>query len=138
MFAGKIVSTKIEDRNCNTPLTKRTWDDTGFVLALEISESGSAGKFYMICNLTRREEWEELSDEDIYDRPWLLRLCGEEPPFTVAQIEGQGFGLLKSTWEKACEEKKEIRLAVLSKLRPEIVESGLLEDGSRLVALFAK
>jgi hypothetical protein len=91
----------------------------------------------MIRNLTWQNEWEELSEE-IYDDPWLRRLCGDEPPFTVAQVDGQGLGLLKDTWEKACEEKEEIRLVVLSTLRPEIVETGLV-DGSndcRLVGLF--
>jgi hypothetical protein len=91
----------------------------------------------MIRDLTWQNEWEELSEE-IYDDPWLLRLCGDEPPFTVAQIDGQGLGLLKDTWEKACEEKEEIRLVVLSTLRPEIVETGLAKDGNdrRLVALY--
>jgi hypothetical protein len=92
----------------------------------------------MIRDLTWQNEWEELSEE-IYDDPWLLRLCGEEEtPFTVAQVDGQGLGLLKDTWEKACEEKEEIRLVVLSTLRPEIVETGLAEDGNdrRLVALY--
>jgi hypothetical protein len=140
LFAGNILSTRIEDRHSGTSLIERHWDDTGFVLALEILESGSAGKFYMICNLTREDDWEELSDEEIYDKPWLLRLCGEEPPFAVAQVDGQGLGLLKDTWEKACEEKEEIRLTVLSTLRPEIVETGLAKDGNdgndrRLVAL---
>jgi hypothetical protein len=87
LFAGKILSIRIEDRHSGTSLTERHWDDTGFVLALEILESGSAGKFYMICDLTWQNEWEELSEE-INDEPWLLRLCGEEPPFTVAQVDG--------------------------------------------------
>ena len=92
----------------------------------------------MICNLTRHNEWEELSDEEIYGDPWLRRLCGEELPFTVAQVEGQGLDLLKDTWTKACEEKEEIRLAVLSTLRPEIVETGLVKDKDDrcLVALY--
>jgi len=92
----------------------------------------------MICNLTRQNDWEELSDEEIYGDPWLRRLCGEEPPFTVAQVEGQGLDLLKDTWAKACEEKEEIRLAVLSTLRPEIVETGLVKDKNDpcLVALY--
>lgn len=142
VFAGKILSTRFEDRNSNTSLPERQWGDTGFVLALEILASGSStGKLYMICNLTRQNEWEELSDKEIYDDPWLLRLCEEEePPFTVAQIEGgHGLGLLKDNWEKAYEEEEDIRLAVLSKLRPEIVETGLVKDGSyrRLVALYA-
>jgi hypothetical protein len=138
LFIGKILSTRIEDKHSGTSLTERHWDDTGFVLALEILESRSTGKFYMIRDLTWQNEWEELSEE-IYDDPWLLRLCGEEePPFTVAQVDGQGLGLLKDTWEKACEEKEEIRLVVLSTLRPEIVETGLAEDGNdrRLVALY--
>jgi hypothetical protein len=138
-FLPNLVSTAVLPcKHSDISLTERHWDDTGFVLALEILESGSAGKFYMICNLTRQNEWEELSDEKIYGNPWLLRLCGEEPPFTVAQVEGQGLGLLKDTWEKACEEKEEIRLAVLSTLRPEIVETGLVKDGNdcRLVALY--
>jgi hypothetical protein len=137
LFAGKICSTRIEGRHSDILLTERHWDDTGFVLALEILESGSAGKFYVICNLTW-SEWEEPSDEEIYGNPWRLRLCGEEPPFTVAQVEGQGLGLLKDSWEKACEEKEEIQLAVLSTLRPEIVETGMAKDGDdrRLVALY--
>jgi hypothetical protein len=103
---------------------------------LEILESGLVGKFYMICDLTWQNEREELSKEIRED--WLLRLCGEEPPFTVAQVDGQDLGLLKDTWEKACEEKEEIRLVVLSTLRPEIVETALAEDGNddRLVALY--
>ena len=122
----------------HTSLTERHWDETGFVLALEILESGSAGKFYMICNLTRQDECEELTDEDIYGDHWLRRLCGEEPPFTIAQVEGQGLNLIKDTWAKTCEEREEIRLSVLSTLRPEIVETGLTKDGndSRLVALY--
>jgi hypothetical protein len=82
---------------------------------LEILESGFAGKFYMICDLTWQNEREELSKEIRED-----------------------LGLLKDTWEKACEEKEEIRLVVLSTLRPEIVETALAEDGNddRLVALY--
>ena len=119
-------------------LTEQQWDDTGFVLALEILESGSAGKFYVICNLTRQNEWEELSDAEIYDDLWLLRFCREDPPFTVAQVEGQGLGLLKDTWEKALEEKEEIQLKVLSTLRPDIIETGMVKDGNdrRLVSLY--
>lgn len=94
----------------------------------------------MICNLTWQDDWAELSDDEIYDRPWLLRLCEGVPPFTVAQIEGQGLGLIKDSWDKACEEdEKEIQLKVMSDLRPEIVETGLLgerHDG-RLIAFFA-
>ena len=53
-------------------------------------ESGSAGKFYMICNLTQQNVWEELNDEDIIGDPRNCRLCGKGPPFTIAQVEGQG------------------------------------------------
>lgn len=105
---------------------------------MEILESGSASEFYIICNLTRQNEWEELTDEDVYGDHWLRRLCGEEPPFTIAQVEGQGFDLIKESWAKACKEQEEIRLSVLSTLRPEIVETGLAKDGHdrRLVALY--
>lgn len=92
----------------------------------------------MICNLTRQNEWEEPTDEDIFGYPWLRRLCGEESPFTIAQVEGQGLDLVKDTWAKTCEEQEEIRFSVLSTLRPEIVETGLAKDGNdrRLVALY--
>lgn len=62
----------------------------------------------MICNLTRQNEWEELTDEDIFGNPWLRRLCGEESPFTIAQVEGQGLDLVKDIWAKICEEQEEI------------------------------
>ena len=96
----------------------------------------------MICNLTWQNKWEELSDKEICNDPRLGRLCDGEPPFTVAQIEGQGLTLLKDTWDKAYENKEEIQLAVLSKLRPEIVETGLSvnrddRDDRRLVAFYA-
>ena len=105
---------------------------------LEIFETGSAGRFHIIYNLTRKNDREELSDQETYDDRWLLRLCREGTPFTIAQIEGQGLGLLKSTWKTACKDENEIRLAVLSKLRPEIVETGLAKAGdhTRLVALY--
>lgn len=93
----------------------------------------------MICNLTWQNDWEELSDEEIYDDPRLRRLCDGGAPFTVAQIEGQGLGLLKDTWDSVEKDKEDIRLAVMSKLRPEIVETGLLVNGDdrRLVAFHA-
>lgn len=133
------MSTRIDDGHLDASLAGRHWDDTGFVLALDILESGSAGNFYMICNLTRRDDVEELSDEDITSDPELLKLCGEEPSFTVAQVDGQGLELLKDTWEIACDEKDKIRLKVLSTSRPEIVETGFVRlndwDGRGLVAL---
>ncbi|RTE84273.1 hypothetical protein BHE90_001128 [Fusarium euwallaceae] len=135
---GRVMSTLIDDENLDASLTGRHWDDTGFVLALGILESGSSGDFYLICNLTRQDD-EELSDEDIDSDPGLLKLCGEEPSFTVAQVEGQGLELLKDTWENACDEKARIQLKVLSTSRPEIVETGYVRfkgrDGRGLVAL---
>lgn len=139
-FSGSVLSTTNEEGLSHTSLTERhcDWDETGFVLALEILESGSAGKFYIICNLTRQNEWEELTDEDVFGDYWLRRLCGEDPQFTIAQVEGQGLDLIKDSWAKASEEQEEIRLSVLSTLRPEIVETGLAKDGHdrRLVALY--
>ena len=44
-----------------------SFGDLQDVLALEVLESGSAGKFYIICNLARHNDWEELSDEEIYE-----------------------------------------------------------------------
>ncbi|KAH8659532.1 hypothetical protein BGZ61DRAFT_593942 [Ilyonectria robusta] len=136
---GRIMSTRINDGHLDASLAGRHWDDTGFVLALEILESGSAGNFYMICNLTRQDDVEELSDEDIASDPGLLKLCGEETSFTVAQVDGQGPELLKDTWENACDERAKIRLTVLSTSRPEIVETGFVRlndgDGRGLVAL---
>lgn len=44
----------------------------------------------------------------------------EEPPFNIAQVEGQGLELLKNTWANTCEGQEEILLSVLSTLRPEI------------------
>ena len=137
-LSGSVISTRNKEGLSHTSLTEEHWDETGFVLALEILESGSAGKFYMIYNLTPQNEWEELTDEDIIGDPRICRLCGEEPPFTIAQVEGQGLDLLKDTWAKTCEEEEEIRLSVLSTLRPEIVETALAKDGNdrRLVALY--
>ncbi|RSL42980.1 hypothetical protein CEP54_015272 [Fusarium duplospermum] len=135
---GRVMSTRIDDGHLDASLAGKHWDDTGFVLALEILESGSAGNFYMICNLTREDDL-ELSDEDIASDPGLLKLCGEEPFFTVAQVDGQGLELLKDTWENACDEKARIQLKLLSTSRPEIVETGYVrldgKDGRGLVAL---
>lgn len=132
------MSTRIDNEHLDASLTGKHWDDTGFVLALEILESGSAGKFYIICNLTREADL-ELSDEDIASDPGLLKLCGEEPSFTVAQVDGQGLELIKDTWENACDEKARIRLKVLSTSRPDIVETGYVRlkgrDDRGLVAL---
>lgn len=105
---------------------------------LELHGSGLAAEFYVICNLTCEEKSAELSDEELHEQPWLLRFCRQEPPFTVAQVKGQGLGLLKDTWESAYEDKEDIQLAVMSELRPEIAESGVFVKGDarHLVSLY--
>ncbi|MCJ1342621.1 hypothetical protein MMC31_000808 [Peltigera leucophlebia] len=103
---GSVFSTENKEGLSHTSLTERHWDETGFVLALEILESGSAGK--LICNLTRQNEWEELTDEDIYGDPWLCRLCGEEPPFLLLRRLRTKLDHVKDTWAKTCKEQEEI------------------------------
>lgn len=61
--------------------------------------------FYMVCNLTQQNKWEELTDEDIFGDPWLRRLCEEEH---IAQVEGQGLNLVKDTWAKTCKEQEKV------------------------------
>lgn len=138
LLAGSILATKIEDGDEDASITQRRWDDTGYVLALHIVESGSARDLYVIRNLTAQNCWEEFSDEEIYADSSPRGCFGQMSPFTLAKIKDQRLGLLKDSWERTCTEKREIEWTVLSTRRPEIVETGLAKDvdDRRLIPLF--
>jgi hypothetical protein len=102
---------------------------------LEIQKSGLPGTFYMMCNLTWHYDYEEMTDEEIYGHPNLLKFCRSGPSFTVARVEGQGLDLLNESWKEIRKRKERIKLTVLSDRIPEIVETGWKSDGM-LVGLF--
>jgi hypothetical protein len=110
------------------------------VLALELHSSGLPGKFYIMSNLTWENDYEEMTAEEIYGDPSLLKFCGNEQSFTVARVEGQGLDLLHESWTDLVEENKKIQLSVLSDRIPEIVETGWRKDsdGKILVGLFPR
>lgn len=147
VFLGNIMSTKIQQqdtvghglRSGIVPLGP--WYDTGYVLALEILESGLGGKYYIIRNLTSQEDWEGLPDATVQEDQLLVSLCGKIDPFTVARLEDQGGTLLKRNWRDV-DGGEDLDFEVLSKVRPQVVETGIVEDGkdksnSRIVALSA-
>jgi hypothetical protein len=138
ILVGKIFCTPIDKPGPFRTLDEGFWLDTGFVLALELQRSGLPGTFYVMCNLTGHTDYEEITDEEIYGDPNLLKLCWSGPSFTVARVEGQGLDLLNGSWDKIREENERIKLTVLSDRRPEIVETGWERDGSgkMLVGLF--
>jgi hypothetical protein len=105
---------------------------------LELQRSGLPGTFYVMCNLTCHNDNEEMTDEEIYGDPDLLKFCQSGPSFTVARVEDQGLDLLNGSWNKIRKENERIKLTVLSNRIPEIVETGWKRDGSdeMLVGLF--
>lgn len=135
ILVGKIFYASIDQPDPFRTLDERSWYDTGFVLALELQRSGLPGTFYVMCNLTWHNDYEEMTDEEIYGDPNLLKFCQSGPSFTVARVEGQGLDLLNDSWKKIRKEKERIKLTVLSERIPEIVETGWKGD-KMLVGLF--
>ena len=135
ILVGKIFYASIDQPDPFRTLDERSWYDTGFVLTLELQRSGLPGTFYVMCNLTWHNGNEEMTDEEIYGDPDLLKFCQSGPPFTVARVEGQGLDLLNGSWNKIRKENERIKLTVLSDRIPEIVETGWKSDGM-LVGLF--
>lgn len=142
MFAGQIYADDIKpgDQVATPPKVcwciKSSWYDTGFVLALGIPDSGQAGpdaELYIICDLFREDE---SNDYSLF--PELIRLCEEEPPFTIARVKNPGLSLIKDTWETGWSMEDQLRFTVLSKHTPEIAETFLTKRkyDSRLVPLF--
>ncbi|KIW96961.1 uncharacterized protein Z519_02352 [Cladophialophora bantiana CBS 173.52] len=55
------------------------WQDSGFVLVLEIRIDGLPGAFHTIHNLTFHNDWEGLTDDEVYGDPDVLTLFESGP-----------------------------------------------------------
>ncbi|KAK3379690.1 hypothetical protein B0T24DRAFT_165049 [Lasiosphaeria ovina] len=136
---GRIVQKDMSTNGAD----KAEWEDTGFVLALDIGDKGRSGDFYILRNctdLTGTEQW-------IQFMPRERGLCDKGEPFTVARVKtppgaDSPYDLLKDSGDDEHASTYEIQLERLSITTAFYVDVEILyadgEPVEGLLPMFAK
>ncbi|KAL9615774.1 MAG: hypothetical protein Q9160_009270 [Pyrenula sp. 1 TL-2023] len=116
------------------------WELTGFVLVVEVSETGKAGRLYLIPHLNEEFEDSGSFDPGRPDEFWSIDLGNTEPRPTLARVDNRAYNLSEKDRPQH-DDQEEIQLTTLSIATPEIFHTAMVGSDSsnppeRLVGLF--